>query len=79
MCYIIFINRLKGRRVMKSKLLNLCITLLAVIGVIICVGAVGTMDYMTELGRDYPLINTIKTTLLGIAFICPAVIREVMI
>ena len=64
---------------MKLKIFNWLITLLAVFGVIMFVGAVGKMDYMVEVGMDYPIIETIKTIGIGILMVIPAVVREVML
>ena len=63
---------------MKRKILNCCITGLAIVGVIGIIGAVGNMDYMVAVGSDYPLSATLKTMLTSGLCIIPAVIREVM-
>lgn len=62
---------------MKLKIFNLFVTALAVLGFFVFIGAVGTMDYMVEIGQDYPLIETVKTICLGCLLILPAVVREV--
>lgn len=63
---------------MKRKLLNLFITALAVVGVVVFVGAVGTMDYMVEVGKHYSLFNTLRTMFVGGVLCLPAVVRQVM-
>ena len=62
-----------------KQLLNKGITLLAVIGVIVIIGALGNVDYLTTVGKDYSLITTIKSVVVGILLIVPAIIREVKI
>lgn len=47
--------------------------LLAIIGVIICIGAVGNMDYDVT----YPLSSTLKTILFGLWMCIPEYIRRV--
>lgn len=64
---------------MKLKnYINMGITISAIIGVIIFIGAVGTSDYMDELGLYYPLIKVVKTFLVGVLMGVPALIREVI-
>ena len=62
---------------MKLKIFNAFVTMLAVIGFFVFIGAVGNMDYMVEIGQDYPLIDTLRTIILGVLLILPAVVREV--
>lgn len=63
---------------MKLKILNTLVTMLAVVGVFIAIGAVGTCDYMVETGQYYPLSQTIKTLLFGCSLTIPAIVREVL-
>ncbi len=56
------------------KTINRIITVLAVVGVIIIIGAVGKCDQVDS----YPLIEGIKTILIGCALGLPAFIREVI-
>lgn len=64
--------------VMK-KLINWSLTIIAIVGFFVLIGSVGKMDFMLEKGIDYPLINTIKSSVIGILMILPAIIREVFI
>lgn len=54
------------------------VTILAVVGFFIFIGAVGTMDFMVEREVNYPMINTIKTAVPGLLMMLPAIIREVI-
>lgn len=63
---------------MKHKLFNLFITLLAIAGIFVIIGAVGKMDYMVSTYQPYPLINTVKTLLTGMLMCLPAIVREVL-
>lgn len=65
-------------RVMK-KLINWSLTIIAIVGFFVLIGSVGKMDFMLEKGIDYPLISTIKSSVIGILMILPAIIREVFI
>ena len=56
------------------KTINRIITVLAVVGVIIIIGAVGKCDQVDS----YPLIEGIKTILIGCVLGLPAFIREVI-
>lgn len=62
---------------MKRKIFNFVITSLAVIGILTIIGSVGTADYMVEIGQDYPMSETMKTMLIGVLMVLPAVVREV--
>ena len=62
---------------MKRKVLNLAVTISAWVGVFIIIGAVGHVDYMAEIGQEYPIIKTVFTTLLGFVLCVPAIIRSV--
>ena len=62
---------------MKRKIFNGFITILAIIGFFVIIGGVGTMDYMATIGEHYPLIETLKTMMVGFLFVLPAVVREV--
>lgn len=62
---------------MKLKIFNIVLTVLAVVGFFIIMGAVGTMDFMVEQKIYYPMSNTIKTAVVGTIMMLPAIIREV--
>lgn len=62
---------------MKRKIFNLFITMLAVAGVVIFVGAVGMCDYTVEVGKHYPLLQTIMLMVVSGILCLPAIIREV--
>lgn len=62
-----------------KQLLNKGITLLAIIGVIVIIGALGNVDYLTTVGKDYNLSVTIKSVVVGILLTVPAIIREAKI
>ena len=63
---------------MMHKVFDWVVTILAVVGFFIFMGAVGTMDIMVEKKIDYPLLNTIKTALPGLLCMIPAIVREVL-
>ncbi len=63
---------------MKLKIFNRIISILALVGIFVIIGAVGNVDYMVAIGKDYPLWKTCVTTLIGVIMLIPAVIREVM-
>ena len=67
---------MKGVETMKF--MNRLITMLAVVGIVILISAVGTCDYMVEIGKDYPLYKTLIQFLIGFACITPAFIRGKM-
>ena len=70
----------KGEKEMnKGKICNTLITLSAIIGVIILIGTVGNVDYLTTVGQDSSMSEIIKFTVLGIVLIITAIIREVKI
>ena len=58
---------------MKLKILDYVTIVLAIIGIIICIGAVGRMDYDIM----YPLSSTLKTILLGLWLCVPEYIRRI--
>lgn len=60
-----------------TKLLNTCITILAVSGIIICILAVNRMDYEMCIGSSYALMNTVKSLMRGLSLCIPAVIRRI--
>lgn len=62
---------------MKRKIFNLFITMLAVAGIVIFVGAVGMCDYTVEVGKHYPLLQTIMLMFVSGILCLPAIIREV--
>lgn len=61
---------------METRIINRIITIMAVIGVIIFIGAVGHSDYMSECHKYYPLSSTVKNMLFGMLLIVPAIIRN---
>ena len=63
---------------MKQRIVNVFVTVLAIVGIFIFLGAIGNMDYSVEVGIEYPLIDTIKMLFAGLAMTVPAVIREVL-
>lgn len=63
---------------MKRKFLDGAITILAVVGFFVFIGAVGTMDFMVEQRINYPISNTIRTAVPGLLLMLPAIIREVI-
>lgn len=63
---------------MVRKILDGVVSILAVAGFFIFVGAVGTMDVMVEQKIDYPMIDTIRTLVPGLLLMVPAIIREVI-
>lgn len=62
---------------LKKQICKNIISILAGLGFIILMGAVGTSDYMTEAGIYYPFMNTVRLMVVGILLMVPAIIREV--
>lgn len=60
---------------MKSKIFNSILASLAVVGFIIVMGGIGTMDFMVERSVNYPLINSIKTIGIGMLLMTPCAIK----
>lgn len=60
------------------KTTNTIITVSAIIGFIIIIGAVGHCDYLFEMGSDVSILEFVRTTLVGCIFALPAFIREVV-
>ena len=60
------------------KTINTIITISAVIGIIIIIGAIGQCDYLLQIGEELSLSAFAKTTLVGCVFALPAFIREVI-
>lgn len=56
------------------KVLEIVLKVLAIAGILIFIGGVGTMDYMVTVHRHYPLIKTILTLLIGIVLVIPAIL-----
>ncbi len=50
---------------------------LAVIGVFVIVGAMGNDDVMVMSHVAYPLVETMKAVLVGVALIMPEIVRSV--
>ena len=63
---------------MKQRIVNVFVTVLAIVGIFIFLGAIGNMDYSVEVGIEYPLIDTIKMLFVGLSMTVPAVVREVL-
>ena len=61
---------------MKTKIINLCVTVSTFCGIFAIIGAVGTMDYMSEIGQYYPLTETFKSVAIGIVLIAPSIVRR---
>ena len=60
-----------------KKLVNVLITSSAILGVIIMILAVNKVDYMIEIGENYPLTESIKTMCIGMSFLIPSVVRRI--
>lgn len=60
------------------KTINTLITLSAVVGFIIVIGALGHVDYLFEIGERVSLSETAITILIGSLFGLPAFIRGVV-
>lgn len=60
------------------KSLNFLINVMACIGIFLLIGAVGTCDYMVEIGEYYPLSETIKLLFIAFLFEIPIIVREVL-
>ncbi|MBO6271720.1 hypothetical protein J6O48_02950 [bacterium] len=63
---------------MKLRIFNIVFIVLAVVGFVIVMGGVGTMDFMVESGVDYPLINSIKTVGIGMLMMIPSGVKEIV-
>lgn len=63
---------------MKLKIFNFIITIMAIISVLIFIGAIGALDYSVEIGQEYSFINTIKLTILSVLFVLPAIVRDLL-
>ena len=57
-----------------KKLFNIMV----VIGIVIFIGAVGTMDYKVTVGEYYPLKYTVMTMISGMAMCVPFFVSEVL-
>lgn len=51
---------------------------LMVFGIVLILGAVGTSDYMTEIGQYYPLSETLKMVGVGVLLMLPYWIIKVI-
>lgn len=60
-----------------KKLVNVFVTSSAILGVIIMILAVNKMDYMIDIGENYPLIESIKTMYLGLSLLIPSAVRRI--
>ena len=56
------------------KIFETVLKVLAVAGIIIFIGGVGTMDYMVTVGKHYPLMYTLLTLLIGFILVIPAIL-----
>ena len=63
---------------MKLRIVNIVFIVLAVVGFVIVMGGIGTMDFMVERGVDYPLINSIKTVGIGMLMMIPSGVKEIV-
>lgn len=63
---------------MKLRIFNIVFIVLAVVGFVIVMGGIGTMDFMVESGVDYPLINSIKTVGIGMLMMIPSGVKEIV-
>ena len=63
---------------MRDKVIKVIIGICAIVGVIMFMGAVGNMDYMVEIGQDYPFSETLKYIFISILLMAPFCIREVL-
>ena len=61
-----------------KKMLNTMISVLAVGGIVLMVGSVGNQDYAVEMGQVVSLSETILPLFISVAFMIPAIIREVL-
>lgn len=61
-----------------KKVVDAIITISAIMGVIIYVGAVGTMDYKVEMREYYPMYKTLLTMGVGVIMVLPAIIRRLI-
>lgn len=62
----------------KTRLVQIVIRLMAIVGVLLFIGAVGQDDYMTEIGVYYPVGNTIAKMCAGIIFVIPEYLIELI-
>ena len=60
-----------------KKLVNVLVTSSAILGVIIMILAVNKVDYMIEIGENYPLTESIKTMCIGMSFLIPSAVRRI--
>lgn len=58
---------------MKRVIINV----LACVGLFLFMGAIGTSDYMVEVGEYYPLSETIKLLIIAFILEIPIIVREV--
>lgn len=63
---------------MKLRIFNIVFIVLAVVGFVIVMGGIGTMDFMVESGVDYPLINSIKTVGIGMLMMIPSGVKGIV-
>lgn len=62
---------------MLRKILNVVITALAIVGIFLFIGAVGTVDMYTEMGEYYPVVSTMYIFAFSILLMLPALIRGI--
>lgn len=58
---------------LKKKIIEQVLGFVFMIGLLMMVGSVGTQDYMSEIGQNYPWIKTITTALIGLLLMVPLV------
>lgn len=62
----------------KERLTQIVIRIMAIVGVLLFIGAVGQDDYLTELGIFYPVGKTALKMLVGIIFTLPEYFTELI-
>lgn len=64
-------------RTMKMKLYKIIKAVAAaaaLVGIFFIFGSVGTLDYYTEAGMNYPIAEALKTAVLGVVLLIPITI-----
>lgn len=62
----------------KMRLVQIVIRLMAIVGVLLFIGAIGNDDYMTEIGVYYPVSSTVIKMCVGIIFTIPEYLIELI-
>lgn len=60
------------------KTARIITSFIMVFGIVLILGAVGTSDYMTEIGQYYPLSETLKMVGVGVLLMLPYWIIKVI-